>query len=336
MSQSNAHELSRLIARLSDGTLAPADVVRLNEMLRADPIAQEAYLDHLALDGWLECEFGGKIPEAALVARCGAAVSFSRGPSAPVRSWLQWLSPPVMTAIFIVFGFAMGATAWAMTTHFIARQSVVKLPVAQASFEVAARPLASGVPTNFGVWSGDFTELVGVQPDPAPKDGKQMLRFLRSDSAVEPSGVSTYVGDMFQVVDLRPWRDMIAAGTAVAELSASFAAARGEEMDFQTCLWAFAGDPARLPENWTKHLREELAYGSGTAHGRGAAPRWRRVTARMIVPPDAEFVVLELKVSPASRRAGAPIVFRGVYADEVELALHVGGANVTAEAGSQH
>ena len=163
-----------------------------------------------------------------------------------------------------------------------------------------------------------------------------MLRFLRSDSEVEPSGASTYVGDMFQVVDLRPWRGVIADGAAVAELSASFAAVRGEEMIFQTCLWAFAGDSTRLPENWTQHLREELAYGSGSAHSAGDSPRWQRVTGRMIVPPDAEMVVIELKVSPASRRAGAPVVFHGVYADEVELVLRSGGAHVTAAVGKQH
>lgn len=310
------NKLGRLIARLSDGKLNAEAMARLNELLRADPIAQEACLDHVALDGWLEWEFGGELPQVAPAGQ--------RSPSTQTWPCLQWFSRPAFALLLIVVGFAMGATAWTMTTRFIAKQSLVKLPLAQAGFETGPAPLAQGVPTRAGMCCGDFAELVGSQLGIAPVEGAKMLRFLRSDSEVEPAGAATYVGDKFQVVDLRPWRETIADGNAVAELAASFNSVPGEEMNFETCLWAFTGDAASLPRNWSPQLRKELAYGSGSAHGSGDA-KWQRVTGRMIVPTEAELLVLELKVFPASRKSVAgPVVFRGVFADDVEPHLQTG------------
>jgi len=322
MNAPEPNEMSRLVARLSDGALSAEEAARLNELLHADPIAQEAYLDHLALDGWLECECGGELPQPAPAKQRGN----DRASRAPSSGWFRWLLRPALAAALMVVGFAMGATAWAMTTRLFAKQTMVRLPLADAGFESGARPLAQGVPTKFDVWCGDFAELVSSQHGVAPSEGRQMLRFLRSDSEVEPSGATTYVGDMFQVVDLRPWRETLADGTAVAELSASFNCMPGEEMIFQTCLWAFTGDPAALPKNWGAQLRQELAFGSGTAHGDGDPQSWQRVTGRMLVPPEAELLVIELKVFPASRKATAsPLIFTGVYADEVELTLRSDG-----------
>jgi len=62
MTDSDSHELSRLIARLSDGQLTEAERERLNELLKSDPVAQEAYLDHMAMDACLEREFGAAVP----------------------------------------------------------------------------------------------------------------------------------------------------------------------------------------------------------------------------------------------------------------------------------
>ena len=46
----------------------------------------------------------------------------------------------------------------------------------------------------------------------------------------------------------------------------------------------------------------------------------------MIVPANAELLVIELKVFPASRKAtSTPLVFAGVYADDVELVLRSDG-----------
>jgi len=312
------HELE-LMRLYLDGVASLEETQELESLIVKDASVRQDFLRYSHLDSAL-----------AGVRRSQPSVG------APRRSvWLSW-RPLTAAAAGLVLGLFSASVVWAIASPHNTSKAQQALVVANSGFEDAEPPLARGVPANFGEWSGDFTESVGPPQGIAPLEGRRMLRFLRSDSEREPMGASTYVGDMFQVVDLRPWRDAISDGTAVAELSASFAAVPGEEMVFQTCLWAFAGEPSRLPENWTKHLREELAYGSGSSRSTGDSTRWQRVTGRMIVPPDAEMVVIELKVSPASRRAGAPIVFHGVYADEVELVLRSGGAQVTAAAGKQH
>ncbi len=46
----------------------------------------------------------------------------------------------------------------------------------------------------------------------------------------------------------------------------------------------------------------------------------------MIVPANAELLVIELKIFPASRKSpSGPLVFAGVYADDVELVIGSGG-----------
>lgn len=318
MNPTEPNTLSRLIARLSDGVLSAEESARLNELLRADPVAQEAYLDHLALDGWLECEFGGELPEVRPIHGQIATPRRATG-------WFEWLSRPAFAAFLLVLGIAMGATAYAVTTRLIARQTSLRLPLVETGFEAPKPPLAQGVPTRFGVWCGDFAESVGAESGIVPPEGRRMLRFLRSDSEVEPAGAATFVGDMFQVVDLRVCRDLIAGGNAVAELSASFNCVPGDGMSFQTCLWAFSGDPVALPRNWAKQLREDLAYGSGTAPADGDPQSWQRVTGRMIIPANADLLLIELKVFPKLRKTtNGPVVFAGAYADDVELVVRSG------------
>jgi len=321
MNGDDARELSRLIAGLSDGTLTPKEASRVNAMLRADPVAQEGYLDHLALDAWLEWE-GGGIGAAALPAGRSSGTVFRIG------DVFRRMSRPALAAaavLLLVLGFAMGATAWAVTTRLGTHVPTVKLPLEHASFEDGMPPQPQGVPTQPGVWSGDFAEIVMEQRGIKPMGGEKMLRFLRSDSAVEPSGATTYVGDMFQVVELRPWRDALADGTAVVEFSAWFNCTRASAgadggMVYQTCVWAFSGEAAALPKIWADHSREELAFGSGTARSDAASPGWQQVTARMIVPPDATLLVVELKVFPVNRGSAAGVIeFDGVYSDDASL-----------------
>ena len=72
------------------------------------------------------------------------------------------------------------------------------------------------------MWSGDFCRIVGAEQGIAPKQGKKMLRFLRSDNEQTETGAVTYVGEAAQVMDLRPFHAEIANGAAAVELSAWF------------------------------------------------------------------------------------------------------------------
>jgi hypothetical protein len=49
---------------------------------------------------------------------------------------------------------------------------------------------------------------------------------------------------------------------------------------------------------------------------------WQRIAGKMMVPPDADFLVVELKVVPADPvPVEGAVEFPGHYADDVELIL---------------
>jgi len=56
------NELQGLLQGLSDESLQPADIARLNELLHGDPAACEQYLDHLTLEAHLRRELGNPRP----------------------------------------------------------------------------------------------------------------------------------------------------------------------------------------------------------------------------------------------------------------------------------
>src|SRR6478735_1033186 len=144
MNEADSHEISRLIARLTDGLLDQAEAQRLNDLLLADPTAQEAYLDHVAIDALLEREFGGFIPA---VLPGGDLLRRERSPS---RRWSGW----GQMAAGLVLGAFLASAVWAYAVPMITAATARVLPLANADFEEELAPLTQGVPVQTGVWSG--------------------------------------------------------------------------------------------------------------------------------------------------------------------------------------
>ena len=166
-----------------------------------------------------------------------------------------------------------------------------------------------------------------------------MLRFLRADSAVSAAAAGAEKrssGNLYQVVDLRAWREEIADGQAVVDWSAWYQWVPGAEetgMQFMTNVWAFTGTTEILPRNWKEHLYQETAKSSHRMNGEEARGTWRETAGRMTVPADTDFLVIELKVIPQGPgpEAGAGAYrFSGCFADDVRLVLRSHGPQVAA------
>jgi hypothetical protein len=204
-------ELSRLIAALSDGTLDEEGGRRLAGLLQADPTAQQAYLDHMALDGLLQWEFGGAAAPAS--SALPSAGTVPGGTPEPLRPrFRRFVSAAAQVAAGLVFGVLTTSLVWGYAA--VADRPVeTPLPLAEGGFEAAVPPTPDGLPAAPGVWGGDFAEIAGAERGVAPRGGKRMLRFLRSDFHTEQSPVS-YVGNVYQIVDLRSRRAELADGRA--------------------------------------------------------------------------------------------------------------------------
>jgi ferric-dicitrate binding protein FerR (iron transport regulator) len=94
-------ELDVLLRKISDGDLQPSDATRLNELLRGDPGACEAYLDHVSVEAGLEREFGGLWNEQSA---SGSKYSSAAPPDAgnATLRFPRWLGYALAAAIALV------------------------------------------------------------------------------------------------------------------------------------------------------------------------------------------------------------------------------------------
>ena len=199
-----------------------------------------------------------------------------------------------------------------------------QIAIANPGFESPVAPLAEGIPSEFRTWSGDYSEIVGPQQGITPHEGGHMFRFLRSDSK-DPSPSRANHGNMYQFIDVRPLRAAIADGTATVDWSAWFNCVKersGKVTQFEASIWAFAGEPPVVRANWAGNLHQELAYSTWRVVSDNDPQTWQRIAGSLIVPPDTDFLVIELKAIPGDKSAqNDPFRFAGHYADDVQLTL---------------
>ena len=313
-----------LIHSYLEGTITEADLALLQSLLRGSAEARESLRDLATVET--------KLQELAATNEATLDLLGARPLQPPASAgFLAWVggffARPLRSAVAgLLFGMLGASAAWAYTTPRVQQMFEESLALANAGFESGVAPGAGGVPTSFGVWSGDYAELVESRDGIAPREGKHMLQFLRSDSELPSSHTTGTNGNIYQVVDMRKWRDAIAEGTASVDWSAWFNSAPEKAaggMMFKASLWAFAGDTAILPRNWLEKLYTEIAYNSHSTVADTDPQTWQSITGSMFLPRDTDFLVIELKVIPMNPIPHAAfIAFSGQYADDVRLELH--------------
>ena len=185
-----------------------------------------------------------------------------------------------------------------------------------------------GIPLHPGAWGGDFSRITGREQGIVPKDGRHMLRFLRSDFEGEVSQWS-YRGNVFQVVDLRPWNDLFRDGRARVELTAGFNAVPSqadEEFRFGAQLFALEKPPEEIGASFSStwlYQQQVAASGQRSVWADDDPATWQVVDTELKIPPQTQFLVVHVEVArirPA--RSAQPVEFAGHYVDAVELVLH--------------
>ena len=292
-----------LVRRYLGGASTLEEARRLESMLAVDAQLRRDYLAYARVEAGLSSKVRPKLVKTASPAR-----------------WLSW-RPLTAAAAGIVFGMFCTSLVFG---YSMPRMVERVLNLVNAGFEEPLAPLPDGIPLRFGVWSGDFSEIVGEQQGITPHEGQRMFRFLRSDSN-DGFPARAYHGNMYQFIDIRPWREAISSGTAVVDWSAWFNCIReasGKPSKFEASMWAFAGEPSVVRKSWEEKVHQELAYSTWRVVADDDPKTWQRVAGSLIVPPDTDFLVVELKATAADETPmNGVVTFAGHYADDVRMVL---------------
>jgi len=237
------------------------------------------------------------------------------------RASFTW-RPLTAAAAGVVFGMFSASVVFA----YVAPSLGKVMTLLQESFESGPVPLVIGVPIEVGKWSGDFTEVVGGQQGVKPESGAKMLRFLRADfeGKVKPEG--SYISDVYQLIDLRPYRREFGDGGAVVQLSSAFNAFAFPAEEAFGCSVSLQALDAETAMNGSTRVGETLltdclamARNSRLKVDRDPAT-WQRLNAELRLPPNADFILIRIGLEH-SNKAQRRETFDGHYLDGVRLTL---------------
>lgn len=308
---SSSSRLRDLIAHLSDGALSSEEANQLNQLLQADPIAQEEYLDHLLIDGLLEREFGGTPPllenplsQPAAVTRAVSAVQATDRHFLRARI-AKWSLAPVLGV--------MAAVGWLLWEPAGTASEPQQLNLANSGFE-EGELIFQGRPSTTA-WAGDLAETIEHFSGITPHEGRQMVRFVESVVG------SADACELYQIVELGEVAEVIASRPTTVEASAFFNAIEAEDHSaFDITVFAFSTDPAAHPDVWPSRHGQALTFNGSQVRADADTKSWQQVAARLNLPADTRYLVVRLSVirntleQPDNK-------FPGQFADKVTLNL---------------
>jgi len=296
-------DFTEKLMRYQDGALSADETTAMEQAMLADPTKRQLFAEAQVRSMSLHDRFRQE--------------AFRRDTDTPVCASLitgksarfTWVTRPIASmAAGLVIGLFSASIVWAVSSPKATTERLFSL--INGSFE--EKQLASGFPTEAGVWSGDEAAIF---------DGK--LRFIATGSDSNDPNAQAVSCDIFQLVDLRPLRHSLSQkGDSVLELSASFLDARPRNtkpsVTFFCQLYLFKGDPTSLHQSWPQSITDTLASGSAQVTTLGTdAKGTRTLTAKSLVPAEADFAVIQIAARPNLR----PAKLESLFADDVQLTL---------------
>lgn len=284
--------------RYQDGDLTPDEIIAFEVAMRDDPAKRQLFADTQVRSMLLHDRF-----------RQDAFQDSRDSGRGSERARLNWKTRPVASlAAGLVIGMFCASIVWAISSPRATTERLFSL--INGGFDEGR--IESGFPDRVGVWSGDEAAIA---------DGR--LRFISTGSDSNDPSARAIACDVFQLIDLRPLRQTLSQdGDAVLELSANFLDTRPfntkPSVTFFCQLYLFRGDPAALHKTWPQSITDAVASGSAQVTTLGTdASGARSLTAKCLVPDDADFAVIQLVARPNLR----PAKLDGLFADDVKLTL---------------
>ncbi|CAN5769753.1 hypothetical protein BH11VER1_BH11VER1_10390 [soil metagenome] len=290
------------------GTITREESIELEAVLKASREAREIFRQSCNIDAALRHEAAN--PET------------STSPATDKIKQVWFSSRLTSAAAGLIFGVFCTSMAWAVVGPYTYRA----VALLQESFESGPAPLTSGLPVTVGQWSGDYTEVAGEQKGVNPASGVKMLRFLRGDYVGKPNPDGSYISDLYQLIDIRPYRQEIRDRDSLVHLSAKLNMTSFPMEERYDCSLGIYALSAEMVADGTAHNDIELANGS-LAMSREWLPNldhdpatWQKVESELRLPSNTDFLLIHIEMlhGGADRRE---ITFAAHYLDDVRLTL---------------
>ncbi len=341
--------LEALIDRYLQGDLETADRAELSRALLASPAARRLFwemarftagLERWAGETWGEAAARDEAVPGELTAQSVGAdthdsvSTLSATPSASsLGSWRRSMAAS-LAAVTVASGLLGASVVWAMALPMRSRPPV-PITIANPSFEAGGThmqiPPASAtrmdrLPQSCGVWGTDRVRLCGAEQGVVPAAGRRMLAFEQALPGPGDPSVSTADScDLYQLVDLAPYADLIAQGDCMLRLTAKVRDASGPH-DVQSLfvgrLSVFDKPPADILPAWPETRSLAASEAAERLLSSGEADRWQQVSATVSLPAGSRFAIVHIDATTMDRTPGRrAATFDRHYCDDVRLTL---------------
>lgn len=332
-------ELQAALARLIEGVPESQDDELVANELRAQPELRSQLRDQLVIDALLRLEaeptetafveelVARILPpadEAAFLRRVSAALPLSTGFIGKMPVQIQgWIPSRFLTA---AAGLLIGAFFASIVFAYVAPEIVRTMQLMRESFEAGPAPRATGVPLEPGMWSGDYSKIVGKQHEVQPKSGDKMLRFLRADYEGKPQPEGSSISQVYRLIDVRSYRDQFSDGRAVVRFSAELNALAFNSDERYKCsvaLYALDAEMAASGLTRNRHLLDlsALAMARNSHLDLDRDPTsWQTLYSELSLPPNIQYLLIRVEIAHATP-AQVRMTFDGHYLDDVSLVV---------------
>ena len=178
-------------------------------------------------------------------------------------------------------------------------------------------PLALGLPTTTGVWTGDLASIVSAEQGISPRSGSKMLRH---DAASLQPAARWNTGEMIQLIDLSHYAGVISNGETVGCASAYFNRVSGDSSTdtlFGIRLMAFNGTPDEFqddPLGFTADMRSNIITDSDLE-------TWESASVELLLPADTTYLAMWFLSNENVVNDPTFPEFDGHYTDDVAVTL---------------
>ena len=168
-------------------------------------------------------------------------------------------------------------------------------------------------------WGGDHCEIIGEVNGISPFSGSKMLQFVNT-YAKGARDENQNVSQLWQLIDLRQFKDEVGRGGVHARLSAMFNTIENlnsDDTSFTISLVAFNGDfneTKRYWDNKKEPLSELLGQSSHQLRADLDAKTWEKSELSLQIPGGTDFLLIQLAANSGNARK-----LDGHFVDNIEL-----------------